>query len=209
MNIRPHRRRAGWWWVSSTAVLATLWILFFLANLHAWGQARRPVGLGAMQLELAFAALVIIRRQPLTVSRSRLAWLVAGGAVGGMLLARPAFHPVGGLYPLWASVQIVGAVAALLGLVFLGRSFGIVAANRGLKMNGPYRVVRHPVYSAYFVTMVGYVLENPSLWNIAIVSIVTGLQLVRIEEEERCLRGDDEYRAYSSRVRYRLVPYVF
>jgi protein-S-isoprenylcysteine O-methyltransferase Ste14 len=69
--------------------------------------------------------------------------------------------------------------------------------------------VRHPIYTAYLVTMIGYVLENPSLWNIGVVSAVTGLQLVRIEEEERCLRVDDEYRAYSSRVRYRLVPYVF
>ena len=73
VNIRPHRRRAGWWWISSTAVLATLWILFFLANMHAWGEARRPVGMGAMGLELAFALLVIIRRRPLTVSRSRVA----------------------------------------------------------------------------------------------------------------------------------------
>jgi protein-S-isoprenylcysteine O-methyltransferase Ste14 len=209
VNVRPHSRRAGWWWICSTTVLATLWVLFFLANMRAWAETSRPVGMGAMQLELAFALLVIVRRQPLSISRSRVAWVVAGGAVGGMLLARPAFHPVAGLYWLWASVQFAGAVAALLGLVFLGRSFGIVAANRGLKTNGPYRVVRHPVYSAYLLTMIGYVLENPSLWNIGVLSAVTGLQLVRIEEEERCLRVDDEYRAYSSRVRYRLVPYVF
>jgi protein-S-isoprenylcysteine O-methyltransferase Ste14 len=209
VNIRPQSRRAGWWWVSSTAVLATLWIFFFLANLHAWMETKRPVGIGAMQLELAFALLVIVRRQPLSISRSRVAWLVAGGAVGGMLLARPAYDPVWGLYWLWALVQIVGAVAALFALFFLGRSFGIVAANRGLKTNGPYRVVRHPVYSAYLVTMIGYMLENPSLRNIVLISIVTGLQIARIEEEERCLREDVEYRDYSSRVRWRLVPYVF
>ena len=57
VNIRPHRRRAGWWWISSTAVLATLWILFFLANMHAWGQARRPVGMGAMPICLQSAAV--------------------------------------------------------------------------------------------------------------------------------------------------------
>jgi len=209
VNKRPHRRRAGWWWILSTAVVATLWILFFIANVKAWGEAKRPVGFGAMELELAFALLFVIRRQPLTVSRSRVAWLAAGGAVCGMLFARPAYEPVLGLEPLWATVQIVGAIAALLGLLALGRSFGIVAANRGLKMNGPYRFVRHPVYAAYLVTMVGYLLENPSLRNIVLVSIVTGLQIVRISEEERCLREDDEYRAYTKRVRYRLVPFVY
>jgi protein-S-isoprenylcysteine O-methyltransferase Ste14 len=65
------------------------------------------------------------------------------------------------------------------------------------------------VYSAYLVTMIGYVLENPSWRNIVIVSVVTGLQIVRIEEEERCLREDAEYRAYAGRVPYRLVPFVF
>jgi protein-S-isoprenylcysteine O-methyltransferase Ste14 len=209
VNIRPHRRRAGWWWVCSTAALATLWILFFLANMHAWSEARRPVGMGAMQLELAFAVLVIVRRKPLSISRSPAAWVAAGGAVCGMLLARPAFNPVAGLYWVWAGMQLAGAAAAVLALVFLGRSFGIVAANRGLRTKGPYRIVRHPIYSAYVVTMTGYLLENPSLWNAVVISVVTALQLVRIEEEERCLRGDDEYRAYSSRVRYRLVPYVF
>jgi protein-S-isoprenylcysteine O-methyltransferase Ste14 len=208
-NTRPLRRRAGWWWVISTAVVATLWILFFVANVKAWGEAKRPVGFGAMELELAFALLYVIRRQPLTVSRSRVAWLAAGGAVCGMLFARPAYDPVLGLGPIWATTQIVGAIAALVALLALGRSFGIVAANRGLKTSGPYRLVRHPVYAAYLLTMVGYLLENPSLRNIVLVSVVTGLQIVRIEEEERCLRADDEYGAYTKRVRYRLVPFVY
>jgi len=208
-HTRPHRRRAGWWWVCSTAVVATLWILFFIANVKAWGEAKRPVGFGAMELELAFALLFVIRRQPLTVSRSKVAWLAASGAMCGMLFARPAYDPVGGLEWLWATLQIAGAIGALLSLLALGRSFGIVAANRGLKTGGPYRFVRHPVYAAYFWTMLGYVLENPSLRNVAIIAFVTALQVVRISEEERCLRGEEEYRAYSSRVRYRLVPFVF
>jgi protein-S-isoprenylcysteine O-methyltransferase Ste14 len=202
VNTRPQSRRAGWWWVCSTAVVATLWILFFVANMQAWMETKRPVGIGAIQLELAFALLFVIRRQPLTTSRSPVAWGAACGAVCGMLFARPYYHPVAGL-------QIAGAVGALAGLCALGRSFGIVAANRGLKTDGPYRIVRHPVYSAYLVTMIGYVLENPSWRNIVIVSVVTGLQIVRIEEEERCLREDAEYRAYAGRVPYRLVPFVF
>jgi hypothetical protein len=31
----------------------------------------------------------------------------------------------------------------------LGRSFGIVATNRGIQTGGLYRIVRHPIYAAY------------------------------------------------------------
>jgi protein-S-isoprenylcysteine O-methyltransferase Ste14 len=33
--------------------------------------------------------------------------------------------------------------------------------------------------------------------------------VLRIEHEERCLRLDEAYRAYTSRVRYRLVPFLY
>jgi protein-S-isoprenylcysteine O-methyltransferase Ste14 len=186
-----------------------MWIFFFLAGARAWAETERPVGLGVLLLELGFGLAVIVRRQPLTVSRSRIAWLSAVGAVGGALLLRPAYAPVGGVGPLWEALQVVGAWLALACLFVLGRSFGIVAANRGLKTNGPYRIIRHPIYAAYFLTLAGYLLENPSLRNVVIVCALTALQIVRIEREERCLRVERAYRAYSSHVRYRLIPYVF
>jgi protein-S-isoprenylcysteine O-methyltransferase Ste14 len=207
--MKPHRRRAGWRWVISTSVVGTLWMFFLGANLKEWAPTHRPVGLGVMELELAIGILFVIRRQPVTVSRSRLAWLAPGVALTGMLLARPAYGPVAGLDALYTLLQLVGAAAALLSLVALGRSFGLVAANRGLKTRGPYALVRHPVYAAYLVTMSGYVLENPSPRNLALVAIVLAAQVVRIGQEEKCLSGDPSYREYRNRVRYRLVPYIY
>jgi protein-S-isoprenylcysteine O-methyltransferase Ste14 len=208
-ELRPRRRRAGWRWVSSTSAVATLWFFFFTANLQAWGPAHRPVGLGAMELELAFAILFVVRRQPITVSRSRIAWCAAGTAVCGMLFARPAYAPVAGLESLYLLLQLFGAIAALISLLALGRSFGFVAAHRGLKTRGPYGIVRHPLYCAYMLTMGGYLLENPSTRNLILFTVVTAAQLVRIAYEEKCLSADPQYRAYRSRVRYRLVPYIY
>lgn len=193
----------------STSVFATLWAYFFVDNLRAWEPTGHPVGLGPMELELAIAILYIVRRQPIVVSRTPLAWGTAAVAVTGMLFARPAYAPVGGLEPLYFLLQIGGAAAALLTLLSLGRSFGIVAANRGLKTTGPYSIVRHPLYAAYLVTMAGYLLENPSVRNIVILGAATAAQVIRIGEEEKCLCADPHYRRYRRRVRFRLVPYLY
>jgi protein-S-isoprenylcysteine O-methyltransferase Ste14 len=93
-------------------------------------------------------------------------------------------------------------------LLSLGRSFGIVPANRGVRTGGPYRFVRHPAYSGYVLTGAGYLLENPSIRNACLFAVVTLAQAVRIVEEERTLAGDPAYRAYARRVRSRVVPYV-
>ena len=85
----------------------------------------------------------------------------------------------------------------------------MVAADRGLKMRGPYALVRHPVYLSYLVGQTGYLLQNPSAWNLGVMLIATACQLGRIRAEERLLRADPAYAAYTMRVRYRLVPYLY
>jgi protein-S-isoprenylcysteine O-methyltransferase Ste14 len=97
----------------------------------------------------------------------------------------------------------------MYGKVYLGRSFGIVAADRGIVVGGPYRIVRHPIYLGYLVTHVGFLLANWSSRNIAIYIIEYFFQVARILSEERLLKEDDGYRAYFERVRYRLIPFFF
>ena len=203
------RRRAGWPWVFSTSSLALLWVVFLVANLRASLANGRPVGLGAMLLELIVATLYVLRRQSHEVSSSVLAWFAAGIGAFGLLAARPHYRPIGDLEPLYLSLQLLGAAIAATSLVVLGRSFGVVAANRGIQTAGPYRIVRHPAYAGYVIAMSGYFLENPSLRNAVIIVTVAAVQLVRIQKEEAYLRADPKYAAYRLRVRYRLLPYVY
>jgi protein-S-isoprenylcysteine O-methyltransferase Ste14 len=195
--------------VATSAPVALLWLLFAVANLSNWEATHRPIGLGATALELVVAALFIVRRTPWIVSRSPLAWIAAAAGTFGMLASRPAYEPVGGLEFLYSGLQVAGAVFAGIAVISLGRSFGIVAANRGIRTSGPYRIVRHPLYSAYALTETGYLLENPSLRNVCLYAVVMTFQVVRIVEEERTLSADPAYREYRSRVRSRVVPYVF
>ena len=105
--------------------------------------------------------------------------------------------------------MIAGFALQLSAKLTLRRSFGVVAANRGVKANGPYRLIRHPMYAGYALTHIGFLLAGPTLWNLAIYITVLTIAVRRIVAEERVLREDAAYRALVEKVRYRLLPWVF
>ena len=51
--------------------------------------------------------------------------------------------------PISLALIVTGSAVSLAAKAFLGRSFGMVAANRGVKDSGIYRFVRHPMYLGY------------------------------------------------------------
>ncbi len=106
-------------------------------------------------------------------------------------------------------VQIIGQALALSATLALGRSFGIVAANRGVQTGGLYRIIRHPLYAAYLLAFGGFVLAHPSRANSILLFIWLGIQVARIHAEERLLDADASYRAYAARVRFRLLPGIW
>ncbi|HMI99074.1 MAG TPA: isoprenylcysteine carboxylmethyltransferase family protein [Gaiellaceae bacterium] len=191
------------------AALVVLFASFAYANLMRWHQTGHPVGLGIVCVEGMTALLFIVRRPSQETSRRTLAWLAAPVGAFAMLLARPVGHPDAGPLAVFEVVQLIGLAIAFVGLGFLGRSFGIVAALRRVKTSGVYGLVRHPIYAAYLLSYTGYVLENMSVRNIALLALSTAGQLARIAEEERVLVGDPDYRAYRQRVRYRLIPFIY
>ena len=52
---------------------------------------------------------------------------------------------------LTALISTVGLLFVIAGKITLGRSFGIVPANRGV-VAGPYTLVRHPIYAGYLLS---------------------------------------------------------
>jgi protein-S-isoprenylcysteine O-methyltransferase Ste14 len=105
--------------------------------------------------------------------------------------------------------MLTGLYIQISAKLILGRSFGILAANRGIKVDGPYRVIRHPIYAGYTVTHIGFLLAFPSLWNAVLYSTELAIQITRLLREEFLLKQDQTYRDYASRVRYRLIPMIF
>jgi protein-S-isoprenylcysteine O-methyltransferase Ste14 len=77
------------------------------------------------------------------------------------------------------SAIIVGLCTQVCAKFVLGRSFGMVAANRGVKIAGPYRFIRHPMYAGYTITHIGLLLAMPSLLNAALYALALAFQVIR------------------------------
>lgn len=152
--------------------------------------------------------MFLTRRRTNTTSTRPWDWFVA--TIGGWLplVMRP--HESGGsLEAFGTGLQVVGLTCVIVSFATLGRSFGVVAANRGLKIGGPYRFVRHPIYMSHSITLIGFCLANLWWYNAAIVAVVTVFQVFRIQAEERVLAATSDYDSYRRTVRWRLLPGVF
>jgi len=170
--------------------------------------AGHPFNVLLVASELAAVVMILLRRRAQRLDMSPYAILIALVGTTGGLLVRP-----GGaaLIPEWIGglVMIAGALLNISAKLSLARSFGVAAANRGVKRSGPYRFLRHPMYAGYIVTQVGFLLTNPTLWNLAVYAAAWTAQLLRIAAEEKVLGEDERYRDYARAVRFRLAPGLY
>ncbi len=97
---------------------------------------------------------------------------------------------------------IIGTVLSIYCIRQLGRSFSIMATARELVTQGPYKVIRHPLYGAEVVTIIGVAIGHWSPGAALLALAWLALQIRRAQNEERVLRASfPEYEAYA-----RLVP---
>ena len=89
------------------------------------------------------------------------------------------------------------------------RSFGLVAANRGIVTGGMYRFVRHPLYHSYFLGLTGFLINHFSFYNVFLLSVQLMCQLRRIKDEEGLLRKDPAYQNYMTKTPWRLLPLIY
>jgi protein-S-isoprenylcysteine O-methyltransferase Ste14 len=163
--------------------------------------------LGSESLVIVFT---LARRRATIVDRSVPAAIVTLVSAAGPPLMR-ADSAVVALAPdaLTAAVSALALLLIITGKLTLGRSFGLVPANRGVVVEGPYAAVRHPIYSGYLVAHVAFLVAYPSIWNVTMLILADGALVIRALMEERVLAGDATYRAYCTRVAWHLIPGVF
>ena len=155
------------------------------------------------------AFFVLIRRPTKTITRRPGDWVLGFAGTFAAMLAIPSSNAP--LIPLEICLflMLTGLFIQLYAKFILRRSFGVVAANRGVKIGGPYRFVRHPMYAGYALTHVGFLLSGPTAWNLFVYALAIGLNIARVIAEERVLMADPVYREMAARVRYRLIPGIF
>jgi protein-S-isoprenylcysteine O-methyltransferase Ste14 len=181
------------------AVFARRCLLFYV-------HSHRLIGVAFFAQQMWIMAAFLFRRPHRVVSRHLRDWVLAFcGTFGGVLLSPNGAHMRWGL-DIGLVLQGAGLTISIGALVVLGRSFGSVAADRGMVQRGPYAVVRHPLYVGYLVLLPGYVLQSISVWNVIVMALVVGCDVGRALAEERLLRTTAAYEEYRRRVRWRLVP---
>jgi protein-S-isoprenylcysteine O-methyltransferase Ste14 len=162
--------------------------------------------LGLVLVNAMFTVMYIARRDATSVSSAPLLWLLAFVATCLPLSAQSSAFATSAA--VGDVVQLAGIGAFLAAMLSLRRSFGIVPANRGIRTQGLYRVVRHPVYAAELLAFTGFAIANPRAWNFGILLCECALQFTRACAEERFLSTDPVYSHYMTRVRYRLIPFI-
>ncbi|MFY2860981.1 methyltransferase family protein [Mycobacterium sp. THU-M104] len=191
----------AWVFLVVVAVLAWLPALYLLRT--------NPVALQAR-----------IRGGPAAETRMAQKVVIAGlySSLAAMVVASALDHRFG-----WSRVPtticLVGDVVvavglSVMGLVVVQNSYAAatvrVEAGQTVVSTGLYGLVRHPMYTGNVIMMVGIPLALGSLWGL--VFVVPGLIVLasRIGDEEKLLRNELEgYRAYTRKVRYRLIPRVW
>ncbi len=183
----------------------------FFAAAHVAAALKTGQWLTTMPLvaqETLLVVLFLTRRRSTATSTRPFDWAIAIAGTFLPLCVRPGDTP-GQLAGLGEALQFVGVAAAALALASLGRSVGVVAANRGVKTEGLYRLVRHPAYTGYLVGYAGYLLCWPTLRNGLLLAGTLFALVARAVAEERFLGRDPAYRAYLRGTPWRFLPYLY
>jgi protein-S-isoprenylcysteine O-methyltransferase Ste14 len=135
-------------------------------------------------------------------------------ATGAMMVAPALLRPDPPASTGWfayaaIAIEIVGITYTQVARLYLGRRFGLLPANRGIVSTGPFRWVRHPIYSGWVILTIGYLMAYPNLRNLAMFLLSLPFLVWRMALEEEHLVQDPEYREYLARTRWRLIPGIF
>ena len=194
--------------VAERVILAALFGYFAFHMLGAWLETGGTFNLLLLISEGSVVVFAIMRRYTRDVSARPLDWLFAFLGTLAPLLVLPSVGAA--LVPgvIFLPIMVIGLGLQIAAKLILRRSFGVVAANRGVKIAGPYRFVRHPMYAGYMLTQCGYLLANPTAWNVGVYAFAWAFAYVRIVAEEKLLIQDSAYRQFTKEVRYRVIPGV-
>lgn len=88
-------------------------------------------------------------------------------------------------------------------------STGAETKDGQLLMSGPYKFIRHPIYTTVLTLVWSSVIGHPSLTTLIVSVIMTVVTVIRIATEEQFLRARYQGYAEYSQATKRIVPFIF
>lgn len=158
-----------------------------------------------------------------TATRTGLLWrftgLAAALAVWLSLWQFPAYFEQPLLPPsaAWAYIGLVLTAAGLGFTIWARRVLGTnwsamptIKEDHELIQRGPYRLVRHPIYTGLLLAVFGSCLAEGRVWNLAVVGMATILLIAKLKAEEALLARQfpDAYLQYRRRVKA-IIPFLY
>ena len=121
--------------------------------------------------------------------------------------------------PLWPThwgskgMMVLGGVTALWAFLAMGlgniRAFPEIPQHGWLVVHGPYRWVRHPMYTSVLVITLAWMVEQPLPFRLVLwVGLVMTLWVKLRYEEQLLLARFPLYEEYRMRTK-RLIPFLF
>jgi protein-S-isoprenylcysteine O-methyltransferase Ste14 len=183
------------------AVVVASWISFFIVWIVFAVRAKRTVSRrrgGGIALLRLFVVLIALR----VIRLPHVAWVAA---LEGRMRTHLAILAVG------AALCVAGIGWAIWARVHIGRNWGMpmsLKESPELVTSGPYRLVRHPIYTGILVAFLGTALVAGFAWiGVFLVSTAYFVYSARAEEALMRERFPDAYPAYARETKM-LIPFV-
>jgi protein-S-isoprenylcysteine O-methyltransferase Ste14 len=130
-------------------------------------------------------------------------------AVGALPQGGRLYVPMGWTRGLATGLSIFAFTVIITALLYLRRNLSLMPQARRLVVDGPYRLIRHPLYAAEILATFAYVIGYPTVAAVAILAPFITVQLLRSRYEEQLLTATfPGYHSYASGTR-RLIPLVW
>jgi protein-S-isoprenylcysteine O-methyltransferase Ste14 len=110
------------------------------------------------------------------------------------------------------AVFLLGLALAIWARLYLGRNWGMPMSQKAdpeLVTTGPYKSIRHPIYSGIILAMIGTTIAVSLHWLVAVVLVGAYFVYSAIMEERFMAdRFPDSYPEYKRSTKM-LIPYIF
>jgi len=124
-----------------------------------------------------------------------------------VFFCRPAGSPILDLVS--TGIGLLGLFMIIISILHLGKAFSLIPQARNVVRSGPYRWLRHPLYLAEEIALLGTALEYFSALAFGILLLHVSVQVFRIHYEEALLRrtlpGYNDYAAMT----WRMMPFFW